>query len=44
MQPEQMGDALARLAANIDAAVARMPSHQQFLDSYCVEGIDSATS
>ena len=44
MEPKQLGDALARLAANIEAAVARLPGHQPFLDSYCAKGIDSATS
>ena len=44
MAPNQLGDALARLAANIGAAVTKLPSHQTFLDSYCAEGIDSATA
>jgi len=44
MQPKQLGDALARLAANMEAAVARLPGHQPFLDSYCAKGIDSATA
>jgi tryptophan halogenase len=35
MQPQQLGDALARLAANIQGAVAKLPSHQASLDSYC---------
>jgi tryptophan halogenase len=34
MRPEQLRDALARMAANIDAAVARRPQHQAFLDGY----------
>ena len=44
MQPKQLGDALARLAANIEGAVARLPGHQAFLDSYCAKAIDSATA
>jgi tryptophan halogenase len=35
MQPKQLGEALVGLAANIQAAVARLPGHQQFLDGYC---------
>ena len=35
MRPDQLRDALTRLAANIRAAVAKLPQHQAFLDSYC---------
>ena len=35
MRSEQLRDALAGLAGNIDAAVAKLPQHQAFLDSYC---------
>jgi tryptophan halogenase len=35
MRPEQLREALARMAANIDAAVARLPQHQAFLDGFC---------
>ncbi|MEI9850920.1 MAG: tryptophan halogenase family protein [Sphingomonas sp.] len=34
-QPEQLRAALASLRTNIASAVAGMPSHQDFLDSYC---------
>ncbi|WP_305098532.1 tryptophan halogenase family protein [Croceibacterium aestuarii] len=35
MRPEQLSAALANIAANIDAAVARLPQHQTFLDRFC---------
>jgi tryptophan halogenase len=44
MPPKQLGDALTRLAANIGAAVGKLPSHQTFLESYCAKAIDSATA
>jgi tryptophan 7-halogenase len=34
----ELRDALKGLKANIDAAVARLPQHQQFLASYCPAG------
>jgi len=30
--PEQLREALASMAANIDSAVGKLPTHQQFLD------------
>jgi tryptophan halogenase len=38
MDPAELQSALAALKANIDAAVARMPSHQEFLAQYCPAG------
>lgn len=35
MRPEQLRDALASMAANIDAAVAELPQHQAYLDGFC---------
>ncbi|HSG33974.1 MAG TPA: tryptophan halogenase family protein [Sphingomonadaceae bacterium] len=35
MSKEQLGKALSSLSANIDRAVAQLPQHQAFLDSYC---------
>jgi tryptophan halogenase len=35
MRPEQLRGALASIARNIDAAVAELPQHQAFLDSFC---------
>lgn len=35
MGPEQLGQALANLKSGVDATIARMPSHQQFLAGYC---------
>jgi tryptophan halogenase len=35
MPPEQLRDALANMKANIDSAVAKLPQHQAFLDSFC---------
>ncbi len=35
MRPEQLRQALDDLRANIAKAVARMPAHQAFLESYC---------
>ena len=35
MEPEQLRGALASLAANIRAAVDKLPQHQAFLDGYC---------
>jgi tryptophan halogenase len=35
MRPEQLRGALANIARNIDAAVAALPRHQAFLDSFC---------
>jgi tryptophan halogenase len=35
MQPEQLRRALDDLSANIAEAVARMPTHQAFLEAYC---------
>lgn len=34
MRPEQLRGALSQMAANIEAAVARLPEHQALLDSY----------
>lgn len=38
MDPSELQKALAALKANIDAAVARMPPHQEFLAQYCPAG------
>jgi tryptophan halogenase len=38
MDPGELRGALAALKSNIDAAVARMPSHQEFLAHYCPAG------
>ena len=35
MRPDQLRDALTRMAANIQAAVAKLPRHQAFLDTCC---------
>ena len=35
MAPEQLRDALANMKRNIDSAVAQLPQHQAFLDSFC---------
>jgi tryptophan halogenase len=35
MSPEQLRGALASIAGQIDAAVARLPAHQAFLDEFC---------
>ena len=35
MPPAQLRQALSDLKSNIDGAVARLPQHQAFLDSYC---------
>jgi len=35
MRPGQLEKALGDIRANIDAAVARLPQHQAFLDGYC---------
>jgi tryptophan halogenase len=35
MPPEQLRGALANMKDNIDAAVAKLPQHQAFLDSFC---------
>jgi tryptophan halogenase len=35
MSPEQLRGALTDLRTNIANAVARMPTHQEFIDSYC---------
>jgi tryptophan 7-halogenase len=40
MPAKELRPALATLSANIEAAVARMPAHQQFLASYCPAGAD----
>ncbi len=38
MTEDQMRRALGGLKANIDKAVAQMPSHQAFIDQYCGDG------
>jgi tryptophan halogenase len=35
MPVDQLRDALAAMARNIDSAVAKLPSHQEFLDRFC---------
>jgi tryptophan halogenase len=38
MSPAQLGESLSHLKANIAEAVAKMPTHQAFLDHYCPAG------
>jgi tryptophan halogenase len=35
MPPGQLRQALADLKANIAGTVAKMPTHQEFLENYC---------
>ncbi|WP_156353243.1 MULTISPECIES: hypothetical protein [unclassified Sphingomonas] len=35
MPPGELGAVLGGLHANIAATVARLPTHQEFLDRYC---------
>ena len=42
MSPAQLRQALGDLKANISGAVARLPRHQDFLDSYCGSSVAAA--
>jgi tryptophan halogenase len=41
MTDSQLGKALSDLKSNIDRAVARLPSQQAFIDSYCKERVET---
>ncbi|MBX9617146.1 MAG: tryptophan 7-halogenase [Caulobacteraceae bacterium] len=44
MPVEQLARALSDLKANVDSAVAALPSHQAFLDRYCPEATPAAAA
>ena len=44
MTTEQLSGALGGIRSGVDSAVARLPTHQAFLDSYCREAAPGPTA